>query len=49
MKNIKESKSLEEVRNWKKAVSKDVKKLRGQALLDYYNDALKKFKKGKAA
>jgi len=49
MKKIKESKILKEVREWKKAVSKDVKKLRGQALLDYYNEAAKKFRKRRAA
>lgn len=37
MKKGKESKSILEVRAWKKAVAKETQKLKGDALLAYFN------------
>ena len=49
MKKEKESKSLLEVRKWKKEVAKEASKLHGQARLDYYNKSIKSWRSQKAA
>lgn len=46
---FKESKSLIEVRDWKKAVRKETEKLRGRFLLHYYNRSIKAREKEKAS
>ena len=45
----KESKALIEVRNWKKTVAKETENLKGTALLNYYNERTKGYKRKKAA
>lgn len=49
MNGKKESKSLIEVRDWKKAVAKETEKLQGRALLNYYNRSIKSREKERAA
>lgn len=49
MNGKKESKSLIEVREWKKAVAKETEKLQGRFLLSYYNRSIKHREKEKAA
>lgn len=49
MNGKKESKSLAEVREWKKVVRKETEKLQGRSLLNYYNRSVKAREKEKAA
>lgn len=49
MKKEKESKTLLEVRKWKKEAAKEASKLHGQELVDYYNKSLKILKRRKKA